>query len=444
MEHDDDTTERARSRGAPTHRTSLTFQHDEDLDTLIEIEDVASLVAWIQKNPEQAFRMMQRRENTMNALHDELEDLKTAHTTEVFQLKERIARLKEHTPATQDQAMEEAYANLRQELTAAQRARDDAVRERDSVITAMRLMGPGGFSNRTTPMPEERPRKSTKMPDPPLLSDGKAVKFKPWKTEMKRKFRLNQDHYPTTAHQLAYVVSRCEGKALSHISPRMEDDSTTPYQTVDDVFDHLQTVFYDPNQKQVARDEYLDLKMDPKQDFIDFLADFTRLAEESEQPMELRKKDLYRKLPNLLQNQVMIYSGDEAVTLEQFTHKCQIASRLISQQVASRNANKNSGRNSSSNQNNTNKNNTVSSTGSGSNSSSSSRLTDAEKATLMKEGKCFYCREPGHVSRSCPKKKDPGASLASATPEESSKKSKNKTAADLEAAEESDSGKESA
>ena len=119
MEHDDDATERARSRGAPAHRTSLTFQHDEDLDTLIEIEDVASLVAWIQKNPEQAFRMMQRRENTMNALHDELEDLKTAHTTEVFQLKERIARLKEYTPATQDQAIEEAYANLRQELTAA-------------------------------------------------------------------------------------------------------------------------------------------------------------------------------------------------------------------------------------------------------------------------------------------------------------------------------------
>lgn len=173
----------------------------------------------------------------------------------------------------------------------------------------MRLMGPGGFSNRATPAPDDRPRKSTKVPDPPLLSDGKTVKFKAWKTEIKRKFKLNQDHYPTTAHQLVHVISRCEGKALSHISPRMQDDSATPYQTIDDVFDHLQTVFYDPNQKQAARDEYLDLQMDPKQDFIDFLADFTRLAEESEQPMELRKKDLYRKLPYLLQNQVIIYSG---------------------------------------------------------------------------------------------------------------------------------------
>ena len=116
----------------------------------------------------------------------------------------------------------------------------------------------------------------------------------------------------------------------------MQEDATTAYQTVQDVFDHLQGVFHDPNQQQIARDEYFALKMEPKQDFGYFLAEFTYLAEESDQPMELRKRDLYRKLPALLQNQVMIDAGQSSVTLEAFVEKCQIAARLISQQIANR------------------------------------------------------------------------------------------------------------
>ncbi|KAJ5138654.1 transcriptional regulator family: Fungal Specific TF [Penicillium bovifimosum] len=271
---------------------------------------------------------------------------------------------------------------------------------------------------------------------PPVLSDGKGVKFKPWRAEMQRKLLLNDDHYPTTAHQLAYVSSRCEGKAYGHISPRMQDNSTTPYQTIKDVFDHLESVFYDPNQKQVARDEYLDLKMDAKQDFIDFLADFTRLAEESEQPMDLRKKDLYRKLPPLLQTQVMIHSGDESVSLEQFIHKCQIASRLIAQQVAARNATRN-----------TNRNNNGGTAGRGEASRSTStkkeitRLTDAEKATLMKERKCFICREQGHVSYNCPKKTNKNKRTAVASATVTGAKAKTKTKDEIEEAEtDADSG----
>jgi hypothetical protein len=55
-------------------------------------------------------------------------------------------------------------------------------------------------------------KRSTKMPDPPMFSDGKDVKFKDWKTEMKRKLLLNEDHYPTAAYRLVYVNSRCEGR----------------------------------------------------------------------------------------------------------------------------------------------------------------------------------------------------------------------------------------
>jgi hypothetical protein len=116
--------------------------------------------------------------------------------------------------------MEEEYARMR--------------KERDSLLTVMKMMRTteDDRTTRETSMTSAYgSKKSTKMPDPPMFSDGKDVKFKDWKTEMKRKLLLNEDHYPTAAHQLAYVSSRCEGKALRHISPRMQEDATATYQT---------------------------------------------------------------------------------------------------------------------------------------------------------------------------------------------------------------------
>ena len=306
----------------------------------------------------------------------------------------------------------------------------------------MRLMGPGGFLNRTTPMPEDRPRKTTKLPDPPMLSDGKQVKFKAWKSDIRKKLRLNHDHYPTPDHQMAYLKSRCEGKALMHVDPRMQDDATNPYKTVDEIFDHLEGVFDNPDRKRLARNEYARLVMDVKTDFVDFLAEFTRLAEEADQPEDLRKQDLYQKIPTLMQNQTMMDVDDDDVTLQQFIRKCQKAAGRISQQFANRNANKTPSRNN--NQSSANKGNNLSSTNLNSNASQNSRLTDTEKAALMKEGKCFVCREQGHISRNCPKKKKDSNSTTVATTAPEDPKKKKKTV-DLEAAEESDSsGKESA
>lgn len=74
----------------------------------------------------------------MNEHQDEMEDLKVAHADEVFQLKEQTPSVREH-----DQAMEEAYANLPRELTEAQKARNDAIRERDGVVTASASLGMG-------------------------------------------------------------------------------------------------------------------------------------------------------------------------------------------------------------------------------------------------------------------------------------------------------------
>ena len=88
---------------------------------------------------------------------------------------------------------------------------------------------------------------------------------------------------------MAYLKSRCEDKALMYIEPRMQDDTTSPYKNIDEIFDHLESVFDNPDRKRLARNEYARLTMDIKADFVDFLAEFTRLAEEADQLIDLRK-----------------------------------------------------------------------------------------------------------------------------------------------------------
>ncbi|KAJ5095888.1 hypothetical protein NUU61_005244 [Penicillium alfredii] len=130
-------------------------------------------------------------------------------TQETDQLKNAIQRLKElNRGATEDRDanLEEEYARMRDELKETKNARDEAIRSPAPSDTA------AGGSH----------RKTVKMPDPPTLIDGKNVRFKAWKTEIRKKLRLNYDYYPTEDHKMAYLKSRCEGKAPMHIDPRMQ------------------------------------------------------------------------------------------------------------------------------------------------------------------------------------------------------------------------------
>jgi hypothetical protein len=43
-----------------------------------------------------------------------------------------------------------------------------------------------------------------------------------------------------------------------------------------------------------------------------------------------------------------------------------------------------------------------------------STLSLTERQTLMKEGRCFNCREPGYMTRECPKKKTASATITAA------------------------------
>ncbi|KAJ5125100.1 uncharacterized protein N7515_008925 [Penicillium bovifimosum] len=267
-------------------RTTLVFENGDDTDNegnSMELTTLQELQDWVKQDPEAAWNVMTKQQKILTKQQEEIKELKNAVSNsndKVKELNDQIQILQQratsHTPAGPDQLLEEEYARLREEMQTVQN-------ERDSLVVAMKLLS----SNPVSPaseLAELKPRKSVKMPDPPMLKDGKEVKFMAWRSDIKKKLRFNADHYPTPDHQMAYLKSRCEGKALSHIDPRMQDDSMNQYKTVDEILDHLESVFHNPDRKHLARNEYLALKMEPKQDFTDFLAEFTRLAEEANQP----------------------------------------------------------------------------------------------------------------------------------------------------------------
>jgi len=203
----------------------------------------------------------------------------------------------------------------------------------------------------------------------------------------------------------------------------MEAGATNPYNDAEDVIQHLEGVFSNPNRVVEALHEYTNLTMKPKDDFNDFLADFSRLAQEAKRPEQDRLRDLHGKLPTSLQTQTLYMLVDPDVSYQHFVNRCQalaLGLNLIYKQKESRRSQAA----------------TSSGPGSGSGNppgtanrgctaspfikregaaSTFKPMTAEERATHLKEGRCFKCHEQGHTSRDCPKKPPTVASIDTTT-----------------------------
>lgn len=252
---------------------------------------------------------------------------------EYQKLKERIRELEDEVTVLHTEKIETdiVIESLSQERDEAIAHRDIAIRERGDL--AYRFVNLQTQSSSGTPIVEAvTTRKTTKMPDAPMLNDGKEVRFETWETVIRQKLEANADHYPLPVYRKLYVQSRCEGKAQLHIAPRMSSDSSNPYMDAEDMIVHLKTVFANPNRRAEAYTAYHKLMMKPKDNFTDFLAEFMQLAEEAAVIEENRKRDLYSKLPYLLQSQVMWAVNHDTMTFESFSKTCQSMSYEINLQ----------------------------------------------------------------------------------------------------------------
>lgn len=104
---------------------------------------------------------------------------------------------------------------------------EELIAERDQLnFELLQTLRQHAASREPTPQPTApTTTKSTKIPDPPILIDGKNPTFDSWLSMMKNKLKVNANHFANKEAKIAYIQLRTDGEASEHIQPRLEDNA---------------------------------------------------------------------------------------------------------------------------------------------------------------------------------------------------------------------------
>jgi len=242
------------------------------------------------------------------------------------------------------------------------------------------------------------PKRSVKIDDPKHLTDGKEPLFEHWLSRMRNKLRENADHFPTESSKIAYIENRTDGDAARHIAPRMREDHPERYETAEDIFQHLASIYENPNKLQIAKEDYRDLVMRDGDDYHAFLTGFLHLAGEAQVSARDYKSDFLSKLSPSLKRMVAT-SFATTSSFKEFQDICSQAAHVL-KSIDSTSARRpkpgNFRRGGAS---------------SGGVHTPKADRTDADHSTAaLTQGKsggrqCYECRGFGHLARDCPLKR---------------------------------------
>lgn len=268
--------------------------------------------------------------------------------------------------------------------------------------------------------------KSAKIPDPPMLTDGKDPTFESWKLQMRGKLRTNSDHFQSEEAKMTYVFSRTGGDAQKHLQPRYDEDSQDLYSSGNDMLDHLTAIFEDPHKVQNARIDYRALMMKPTETFATFYTRFQHLAGQARIPQADLQPDLYEKLTTDLQEVVLPVRStlttlkslsDQCLSLDQGLRRIKARKeRFRARTTASTDRKPSDGspgdRKTAAGARNPPRNASAAPAATtGGTTTDQSRLpsyrqrfNDARLNALAAKGACYNCGQPGHISAECPEK----------------------------------------
>jgi hypothetical protein len=247
--------------------------------------------------------------------------------------------------------------------------------------------------------PGTETKKSTKMADPEPLSDGQEPKYEQWLSRMKNKLEANADHYPTEVLKITYIESRTKGDAARHLEPRMRTDHPEKYQTAKDMFDHLDEIYLDPNRLMNAKTDFRRLIMKNSDKYQQFLTRFLHLAGEAQVPKNDYMEEFHQKLSFDMQSTVTT-AFSISKTFDEFQKHCSKAAHTLEHINEVRDKQ-------NSRKKNTNREPKTSLSATKPRAEGPKPNANADREKLMREGKCFYCKETGHLAHSCPLKNKP-------------------------------------
>lgn len=256
-----------------------------------------------------------------------------------------------------------------------------------------------------------------KLQDPPVFTDGKdGLPVEHWLVKMDGKMTADEDLMDTPKRRMVYVMKRVGGTAFDHLEPRARKNATRPWKDSDEMLAYLKQVFGDSNRRENAENEFRALRQSGK-DFNTFWAEFQRLAMELDRNDATLISDLTSKLSYQMLRQ--LNTGDKRPTdLLEYAERCQrvyqglkdvarakaASERYMEKRAAARATTTTPAKKVTTSTTTTR---TPSSTVPG-----RRVLTASERERLMREGRCFSCKEVGHRTTECSNEWKPMSSLA--------------------------------
>jgi len=311
--------------------------------------------------------------------------------------------------------LEHKNQRLKDEVSQLEEQADDLIDERDRLQrTVIHLAASHTEPRQASATPTE---KSVKIPNPPVLTNGKDPEFEDWESRIRNKLKANADHYNTEVLRISYVENRTGGKAAKHLRPRLRVNAVNPYITAEEMLKHLESIFQDPNREANSKREFRKLNMGATDKFQDFLTDFLYLAGEAKIPATMYKDELYQRMTWKLQEMTIRDMMDSDIGFDAFTGICtRLADHLV---VINESRNQDRQRSQSNTPIPGTSENTRAPTSRTearnhegtptSRTVSASRTIAEELATGKREpfrsGKCFSCEIFGHIARDCPRKR---------------------------------------
>ena len=99
-------------------------------------------------------------------------------------------------------------------------------------------------------------RKWVVISDSSYLTNGKESTFEEWLIAMRDKLSVQEDDFRDELHQIAYVCSRTQGRAAKVLEVRRRPDTQDSFDSVQEVFDDLKEQLVDSDRKQNVKRNY--------------------------------------------------------------------------------------------------------------------------------------------------------------------------------------------
>ena len=248
-------------------------------------------------------RVIEQDQGTYQATLDETEE---AHEQQVARLRGEISRLKS-AAATPAPVRAQAPALRAPVLPFTPATRRTAADDSTHGYAVGNAQTPSRFLPATPLMTSAVGRQGTKatvkFPDPPLLKDGREIKFEQWRDQLEDKLRANTDHYIGATHQdtqqnmVAYMRTRTEGKAYESLSTLIRtlrgNNEEFDYTYL---LDRLEKNYGNPHKRVEARAAFRRLRLYEASEFADYQGDFFQLAQEQGLPADQWVEEFHEKL----------------------------------------------------------------------------------------------------------------------------------------------------